>query len=479
MGIRTSIGLTSYRLEDFGPDERDSLESWRGSRCERPHFIDPDMINGFTCYLLGRAEQAAPTDQRFFPLREQIAASACVFRASDGKELMVLDGDVESIVFKRLAEFDEEDHGDLRLLGLPFSQAVASVGEDGQLAEDVFASLSAWGKTADAFDEFLAKPRRSTRFGLDDMLRSIDGLHALVDMLELFRRLLLAAGRAIDELGAATIDHYDLPGLVSSVGIWRVAQGGSARRIGSALSKLALRTEGIDVAEQLPERASADGSWILPYSRFGQYVTKWAMEHSESELNFAALGAAWPGPAVYGYDDGEEEPGPACELLAELSRRGKGPRDIPFGTDEVIVAEDLTVAVPPRFLGNDRAVYVARQFDEHGGCLRCVGESRRMNLLAKLIDDEQKLEGYAWGYIGEGAPGDVPDGFSAGFDEEFALLSIEGDLVELDGRGRLPLTGTGLDGLMPGASLVIEGNGETFFIAESCQAEAGRALDNV
>lgn len=467
MGIRTSIGLTPYRLEDFGPDERDSLESWRGSCSERPHLIDPDMIDEFTCYLLGRAERAAPTDPRFFPLREQIAASACVFRASDGKDLMVLDGDVESIVFKRLAEFDEEDHGDLRLLGLPFSQAVASVGENGKLAEDVLASVSAWDKAADAFDKFLSKPRRSTRFGLDDMLQSFDGFHALIDMIELFRRLLLAAGRAIDELGAATIDHYDLPGLVSSVGIWRVAQGGSARRIGSALSKLALHTKGIDIAEQLPEHASADGSWILPYSRFGQYVTKWAMEHSESELTFAAVGAAWPGPAIYGYDDGEEEPGPACELLAELSRGGKGSRDIPFGSDEVIVAEDLTIAVPPRFLGDDRAVYVARQFDEHGGCLRCAGESRRMNLLAKLIDDEQKLEGYAWGYIGEGAPEDVPDDFSADFDEEFALLSIEGDLVELDGRGRLPLTSTGLDGLRPGASFAIEGDGDTFFITAS------------
>lgn len=131
--------------------------------------------------------------------------------------------------------------------------------------------------------------------------------------------------------------------------------------------------------------------------------------------------------------------------------------------------------MPPRFLGGDRAVYVARQSDEHGGYLRCVGESRRISLLAKLISDEQRLEGYAWGFAGEGGPTDVPDDFSADFDEEFALLSIEGDLIELDERGRLSLAGTGLDGLEPGAILAIGGNGETFFIAERGQEERRNA----
>lgn len=475
MGIQASIGLVPYQLDDLEPDEREALASWRGRGCNHPCFINPDMLNGLTSYLLDRAEPAAPNDRRFFLLRQQIVVSARVFRTLGGQDIIVLKRNVESSVLARLAEFDEEDREGLRLLGIPFSHAGASVGEDGRLTGDAQNSLSAWAKAAYALDGFLAKPRRSTRFGLDDMLRSLDGLHTLIDALELYRRLLLAAGQTLDDLGAATIDHYDLPDLDSAVSIWHIAQGDSARRIGSTLYELAVHTEGFGVEESLPEPVSADGSWILSYSRLGQQVTEWALEHSGSELNFAAVGTAWPGPAVYGYDDGEEEPKLACELLAELSRGGRGPRGILLGTDEVTVTKDLMAAVPPRFLENDRAVYVARQSDEHGGYLRCVGESRRMSLLAKLIADEQRLEGYAWGFAGDGEPADVPEEFSADFDEELVLLSIEGDLIELDERGLLPLAGTGLDGLEPGAILVIGGNGETFFIAESGQEERRNA----
>lgn len=475
MGIRESIGLVPYQPNGLEPGERESLASWRGRDCHRPCFINPDMLNELTSYLLDRAESSAPNDRRFFLLRQQIVVSANVFRASDGQDLIVLRRNVESFVLARLAEFEEEDREDLRLLALPFSYAEASIDEDGTLAADTQNSLSAWAKAAEALEGFLAKPRRSTRFGLDDMLRSLDGLHALIGMLELYRRLLLAAGRSLDDLGAATIDHYELPDLNSAVGMWRIAWGDSARRIGTALYELAVRTDGFGVEGIPSEPASADSSWILSYSRLGQQVTEWALEHSGSELNFAAVGAAWPGPAVYGYDDGEEEPKLACELLAELSHGGEGPRKILLGTDEVTAPEDLAVAVPPRFLGGDRAVYVARQSDEHGGYLRCVGESRRISLLAKLISDEQRLEGYAWGFAGEGGPTDVPDDFSADFDEELVLLSIEGDLIELDERGLLPLAGTGLDGLESGAILVIGGNGETFFIAESGQEERRNA----
>ena len=121
----------------------------------------------------------------------------------------------------------------------------------------------------------------------------------------------------------------------------------------------------------------------------------WALKQETATLNFAAVGAAWPGPAVYGYDDGEEEPVASCELLAELSRGGKGPGDNLFGSDEVAVPEGLAVGVPSRLLEGDRRVYVARQFDEYGSYLLCAGESRRASLLAKLIVDEQGFESHA------------------------------------------------------------------------------------
>lgn len=195
----------------------------------------------------------------------------------------------------------------------------------------------------------------------------------------------------------------------------------------------------------------------------------WALKQEAATLNFAAVGAAWPGPAVYGYDDGEEEPVAACELLAGLSRGGKGPGDILFGSDEVAVPGDLAVGVPSRLLEGDRKVYAVRQFDEYGSYLLCAGESRRASLLAKLIVDEQGFEGHAWDFADSGDAKVTADSRSIDFDDTFALLAIEGDFIELDERGRLPLGGTGLDGLEPGAHLSIGGNGEIFFIAESCQ----------
>lgn len=193
------------------------------------------------------------------------------------------------------------------------------------------------------------------------------------------------------------------------------------------------------------------------------------MRQEAATLNFAAVGAAWPGPAVCGYDDGEEEPVAACELLAELSRGGKGPEAILFGSDEAVVPDDLAVVVPSSLLEGGRRVYVARQFDEYGSYLLCAGESRRASPLAKLIVDEQGFESHAWGLADSGDAKVAADGRSADFDDTFALLAIEGDFIEFDERGRLPLGDTGLDGLKPGAHLSIGGNGETFFIAESGQ----------
>lgn len=475
MSIQTLIGITSHHPDVLAHDELEGLASWRDlSSCE-PYLIDPEMVEELASYLLDRAQPGPSTDRRYYQVRNALLMSARAYRTAEGRDLIVLNEATESSLRQWLEDYDREDARDLFSLGIPLANALAEVGRHGSVPEGYAVALSSWSKAANSLNDFLSKPRRSTRFGLDDMLQSLDGLHALIEMIELYRRLLLAAGRALDDLGAATIDHYELPDVDSAVGIWHIAQGDSARCIGSTLYELAAHTEGFAVDGSPFEPVSADGSWILPYSRLGQQVTEWALEHSGSELNFAAVGAAWPGPTVYGYDDGEEEPMSACELLAELSRGGKGPRGILLGTDEVTVPENLAVAVPPRFLGDDRAVYVARQSDEHGGYLRCVGESRRTSLLAKLIADEQRLEGYAWGFSGDGEPTDVPDDFSADFDEEFALLSIEGDLIELDERGLLPLAATGLDGLEPGAILAIGGNGETFFIAESGQEERRNA----
>lgn len=469
MSIQALIGIMPYSQDIFAHDEFESLAAWRDlSSCE-PYIIDPEMIGELTSYLLDRAEPGPSTDKRYFKLQMALISAARAYRTPEGRDLIVLNAAAESSVRRRLEEHRREDAQDMLSLGIPLANALAKVDESGSVAGDLPAALEAWSKAADSLDIFLSKPRRSTRFGVDDMILHLDGLHALIETIELYRRLLLAAGRALDDLGAATIGHFKLPNLDSAVGIWHVARGDFARHIGSMLCGLALRTVGVDAAENLPESASSDGSWVLPYSRLGQHVMEWALGHSGSELNFAAVGAAWPGPAIYGYEDGEENPRLACKLLAELSAGGNGPGDSLFGSYEATVSDDLTLAVPSHLLGGDRAVYVVGRSDECGNYLRCIGESRRTSLLARLIADEQRLEDYAWGFAGGKDPADIPDDFSVLFDEEFAVLSIEGDLIELDESGRLSLGGTGFDGLEPGTSLVIEGSGEAFFITESGQ----------
>lgn len=474
MAIRESIGFVPYRPEDLEPDDYEALVSWRGHDCGCPCFIDPDMLNELASYLLDRAEPGPPNDRRFFLLRQQLVASSRAYRTSDGRCLLVLGRNTESSVLRRLTSFDEEDRRDLRSLGLPLSEAMTSVGEIGVLEEGASAALPAWAKAADAVGGFFSKPRRIMRFGLDDMLTNIDGLYALIDILELYRRLLLVTGRTIDVLGAATIGHYDFRDMGDAVDTWRVSQGDAVRKIGLALNRLTLLTPDIDVKTGLHEPVAADGSWILPYSRLGQRIMEWALKQKHVSLNFAAVGATWPGPAAYGFDDGEEEPAAACALLRELSGDSGKPTGMLYGTEEVIVAEDFTVAIPERFLEGERRLYVITRSDVYGSYLSCVTERRRAGLLARLIADEQSLQPYAWSntWDDEGAaPSDTPDGIVDDFEEEFITLAIKGEPIDLDASARLPLSGVVFDGLERDARLVIVGDAEIFHIAERSREE--------
>ena len=153
-------------------------------------------------------------------------------------------------------------------------------------------------------------------------------------------------------------------------------------------------------------------------------------------------------------------------------------RDVLFGSDSVTISDDLTIMMPARLLKGDRSVYVAKHVDERGDHLCCVGESHRIKLLSKLIADEQGLKGHAWGFVGNGERTDVPDGFSDDFDKWFALLSVEGSIIELDEQRRMPLGDTGFDNLGPGNRLVISGEGETFRISLENQEGEASTLEN-
>lgn len=468
MSIWSSIGITSYQPGDLVPDDLEGLAAWRDLGRTRPLLIRPDKIGELASFLLDRAEPGPMSDRRFVMLRQTLFAAARAYRTTDGRELVALDDATESSVRRRLDELARDDGRALLSLGMPLALAEHAVGEDGAVTGDRARALETWGRAADAVEALASRPRLARRLGLDDMLRGIDGTHALVAILELYRRLLLAAGRAIDDLSAATIGHHDFRDVDDAVATWRISQGDAARRIGVALDGLASRTPGLDDAPaDLPAGASYDGSWILPFSRLGQRVMAWALGLERPTLDLAGVGAAWPGPALYGYDDYEEEPRAAHALLSELARDDGGPTGLLLGSSEATVLDDLSVAVPGHLLEGDRRAYVTRRSDEFGSYLGCVGESRRAGILARLITDEQQLVGPAWDLPGdEAAPGDA---FPATFDEEFDRLSIEGDLIDLDERGRLPLDEVAFDGRAPGATLVICGDGEELRIAERDQ----------
>lgn len=67
-----------------------------------------------------------------------------------------------------------------------------------------------------------------------------------------------------------------------------------------------------------------------------------ALEHGGFEINFATVGAAWPGPAVYGYDDGRVQgggPDPLVALSKKVLPYHVGQRDAPGHQAPVVRAQ--------------------------------------------------------------------------------------------------------------------------------------------
>ncbi|MGQ5426667.1 hypothetical protein ACULPM_06475 [Thermophilibacter sp. ZX-H3] len=377
----------------------------------------------------------------------------------------------ERLVRKKTSEFMAQDRRELLALGSELDLASQTLSEDGAVLASPSSAAAAWARAAGAVESFLTSPRRARRFDLEDFFMSVDGIYDLAACVELLRRLLLAAGRSLNALGAATLGHHDFSGVGDAVALWEVSEGSAARRLASALARLMSRTPGLSGGGAkdalLPD--SRDAYWIESCSQLGQDVLRWVYGRGKASLNFAGIvGVAWPGPAIYGYDDGEEEPEMACELCAALESGRRPEHPLLLGTHEATISQDLVVPIPEDLLEGARHLFIT-QGAEEPGALFCQTPSRHFARLAQLISSEQELVGYPWDFIESGvsaAPGNVPENLASSFEEEFALCA-SGEEVPVKGGG-LPLRETVVcDWAKPGAPVVILGLGDRFVVASA------------
>lgn len=435
------------------------------------YFIDHDKVNELTCYLLNREGPGPYPDSAYHELRRMLIASTTIIDLPDDKQIAVLSAEMSRFVGEKLKEIRRDSSARLQRIDHALSLALAETNANGNIQIETEKTLRAWSHAIDEVEAFFSTRRYADLLDLEDMLEAPEAPYALAGMLELFRRMLLAAARSKDDIGAATLGHFEFHGIDDAVSRWQISEGEPAKRLGKAIADLASRTPGFVMPPHLDDTQAGAAAWIPAYSRFGQEVMGWALGRAERHLELAAVGRAWPGPSLYGYDDGEEDPHAASRLLGALSSGSREEDSAVPELHDVIVDDKFSIKLPKRFIKAGRPIYVSEECDECGTYLSCVSESAHFGYLADLIADEQRATGLDPEAIEEDFSRNDPDGVARDLDEEFLLNSIGGAPVEVDDGGRMPLGGFHLDGLARGAVLTLYGDESSFTISERARAE--------
>lgn len=286
---------------------------------------------------------------------------------------------------------------------------------------------------------------------LQDMFDlGIEAMYVLACSVETLRRLLLASGRAYNNLGAATLGDYDFANPDDAVSLWKIAEGTSARHLTEFLSSLGSCTPSAHIEKykaSAPE--TGETSWIETCSRVGQDVLRWAYSNKEAVSKFApVVGSVWPGPAVYGYGNGSEAPQEACKLSLELVG-GYGANKPLFGIDYVVVEDDHSLVIPERLLENSNVLYANVHSEDGQMAIVCQGEVRHFYNLAKNIREEYELEACAWG----------PSEVAINFDEWFMVLAGSKQIPVKEGRISIQEFEQSTN-IHPGSEVCILGNGD-------------------
>ena len=468
MNTRDKLGFTNYTTKDLEPEALEGISEWYDISKSELMMLDSSFIEELASYLID-SEETHP-DCRFTAMLRALLRSGYLCRALAGNDVYILTEKPGRAVSKRLMQLSEESDAELRELDDTLCDALLTVREDGRIDGPVSQALDAWSRAAGTFESFVTKPRHARRVDLEDMLLGLNAMNTLIDVLELFRRLLLAAGVAYDKLAAATLGYFDISGIGHAVDIWRVAEGRITRRLGTALSELAARTPGAEPDCDFPEDvAVGNTAWIAAYSRLGQSVMGWALARDEVILNFVAVGPLWPGPAVYGGDDEEANAYAACKLCSYLSSDARRVGKLLTGSEECIVKEDLTIQLSARFTDGEGSVYLSVATDEVGSYLVGRPAERHFSELARSIRSEMSLEPFAWFEYLNGGEDDPSDIFS--FEGSFSLYAYYEKETEVSAGGRVSLTGLFFDELRPGARLTVLGNGDHFEVMGPKQLE--------
>ena len=462
------IGITDFDIVELALTSEDLQELGSISYGKRLGLIRLDHIERFANYLLGQ-EQENGHDTRSAEFRRIILSTAVVFTAPDGSEVVAFPRSVENSFNKQLSAFRDQDKRSSLELTIAISLALGEVDKNGQLAICAANAVDACALAADEFASFLQHPRRQNLFDLEDFFQGVVDSNVLASCLELIRRLLFAAGAALNTLSAATLGHYDFKDVADAVALWHVAEGADVRRLVADLEQCAARTPKMDIAaETIYEPEPNDTSWIERCSQSAQRVMRWIYTRYETTaLKFAIrVGVAWPGPALYGYEDGEGEPHAAYMLCAALASTEPSSRPLLYGTHEVLVEFDGIIAIPSCFLEGACKIYAYVDPDDKD-VLICRTEKRHFEYLAHLMHGEQDFDDYAWNLHAES---DCLEETFADFEETFLACSAAIEFDVFDGNIALVDIADAI-GLQRGAQAAIIGVDDHFEIMSTVKLD--------
>lgn len=323
MDIWRKIGIAEASVGDLGDEARGLLLGSRDPEAGTPLLLEPGSLEDLVVYLL-ELESPDRGGCGYAKLRNALLASAMELETAGGERVVALAEPVDRFVRERISGFMRQDRRDLLTLGSELGHASQTLSGDGHVLTSASSAEASWARAANAVGSFLARPRRAARFDLEDFFMSVDGICALANCVVLFRRLLLAAGLALDGLGRATL------GAPRHLGHrWRRRPLEGIRRDCSAATGEVPCGAGV----QDPGTVGTRGDWLRPSRNRGNRPDRvllaaragrasMGVRPGQATMNFAGVvGVVWPGPGIYGYDDGEEEPGRARALCAAIESR--------------------------------------------------------------------------------------------------------------------------------------------------------------
>ena len=455
MSFRQCIGITDYRIDDLTPESLSAIKSAGEVRFSgEPVLFDDALREVLALYL---CYGSFPGDRGYVSILESLSRWGVPVTATDGRRLRAFDERIEGIILKRVRDDEARDAAQMGTVRKRIGDALRTLGEDGSVAATGGARpREARRGAVDEVDAFFGTFARPVLRDLEDLSEGPEPT-CLTDMLELLRRLLLAARRSGEELVAAAAGERGLSlGLDEARELYLAARGDDARRLGHMLLILARQTPSLEGDEAVAGARRVEGpEWVSRYAGLGRAIAAWEAERS-GVPDLPGLGRTWPGPVDEPVDPtADERLAPALRFLHELTDRtdqhflnGSFPETVRGGC----------VSIPDRYLdGGQTVVYAFAAKDEDGGVyLHCQGETRHFGRLANIVNGEgvanlmpwetslveRDGSAFDWACLLEGRtrvrPGkqvslDDIEGFNLGEGEEVVVLGA-GDHFEIRTR---------------------------------------------